>query len=161
MSRLESVTNENFAIYETKLGHFKVKYIGDEITFLKRIESEDVENFGVKTELTDKLYSQLCEYLDGKRECFDLPLKLVGTEFQKKVWQALCDIPYGETRSYKDVAIAVGNPKASRAVGMANNKNPINVIVPCHRVIGASGKLVGYAGGLSMKEFLLDVEKGK
>ncbi len=148
----------NFAIYETKLGYFKMEYENEYITFFKKIFDKEVNDFGTKTELTNKAFSQLLEYFDGKRKSFDLPYKLNGTDFQRKVWSALCDIPYGETRSYKDIAIAIGNEKASRAVGMANNKNPVTVIVPCHRVIGASGKLVGYAGGLSMKEFLLDME---
>ena len=99
------------------------------------------------------------EYLDGKRKEFDFPYKMIGTEFQKKVWHALTKIPYGETRTYKEIATAVGNPKASRAVGMANNRNPIFIVVPCHRVIGANGKLVGYAGGLDMKDALLSLEK--
>ncbi len=149
---------KDFAIYETKMGYFKMKYSGGNITFLKKIFDESISDFGTKTEITDKAYKELSEYFEGKRKQFDIPYKLTGTDFQKKVWSALCDIPYGETRSYKDIAAAVGNPKASRAVGMANNKNPITVIVPCHRVIGASGKLVGYAGGLTMKEFLLDME---
>ncbi len=150
----------NFAIYETKFGYFKMEYVDGYITFFGKTFDEIVADFGTKTDLTDKAYSQLIEYFNGKRKTFDLPYKLNGTDFQKKVWSALCDIPYGETRSYKDIAIAVGNPKASRAIGMANNKNPITVIVPCHRVIGASGKLVGYAGGLAMKEFLLKMECG-
>ena len=99
------------------------------------------------------------EYLNGKRKSFDIKYEINGTEFQKKVWKELTDIPYGETRSYKEIAVAVGNPKASRAVGMANNKNPIAIIVPCHRVIGSDGKLVGYAGGLDMKRALLTLEK--
>ncbi len=147
-----------FAIYETKFGYFKMGYSDGVITFFKKIFDEVVTDFGTKTELTDKAYNELLEYFDGKRKKFDIPYKLNGTEFQKKVWSALCDIPYGETRSYKDIAIAVGNEKASRAIGMANNKNPITVIVPCHRVIGASGNLIGYAGGLTMKEFLLKME---
>ncbi len=149
----------NFAIYETKVGYFKMEYTNGYITFFKKIFDENITDFGTKNELSQRAYEQLTEYFDGKRKNFDLPYKLNGTEFQKKVWSALCDIPYGQTRSYKDIAIAVGNEKASRAVGMANNKNPITVIVPCHRVIGASGKLVGYAGGLSMKEFLLEMEE--
>ncbi len=149
---------KNFAIYETKFGYFKMEYEDGNITFFKKIFDEVVTDFGSKTELTDKAYTQLLEYFDGKRKTFDVPFELNGTDFQKKVWSALTRIPYGETRSYKDIAIAVGNHKASRAIGMANNKNPITVIVPCHRVIGASGKLVGYAGGLSMKEFLLKME---
>ena len=95
----------------------------------------------------------------GKRKEFDLPLLLKGTPFQKQVWEALLNIPFGETRSYKQIAEAIGNPKAVRAVGMANNKNPLLIVVPCHRVIGANGKLVGYAVGLDKKEFLLKLEK--
>lgn len=149
---------DSFAIYETKLGFIRMEYEEDVITYLKRIHDEPTD-FGTKTTLTNKVYNELLEYFDGKRKTFDFPYNLKGTEFQKKVWQALCDIPYGETRTYKDIAIAVGNPKASRAVGMANNKNPITIAVPCHRVIGANGKLVGYAGGLPMKEFLLNMEE--
>jgi len=88
-----------------------------------------------------------------------LPLAPAGTAFMQKVWNALLTIPYGETRSYKEIAIAVGNSKACRAVGMANNRNPISVVIPCHRVIGANGKLVGYGGGLDIKSYLLDLEK--
>ena len=96
--------------------------------------------------------------MDGKRKVFDLPLSLKGTDFQKQVWQALRDIPYGETRSYKQIAVAIGNPKAVRAVGMANNRNPLLIVVPCHRVIGTDGKMVGYAAGVDKKEFLLRLE---
>jgi len=102
--------------------------------------------------------SQLNEYFAGVRKSFDLPLKFSGTEFQKQVWHELSKIPYGETVSYKELAERVGNIKACRAVGMANNKNPIPIIIPCHRVIGANGKLTGYAGGLNVKKFLLDLE---
>ncbi|BDD09840.1 hypothetical protein FUAX_22720 [Fulvitalea axinellae] len=102
---------------------------------------------------------QLREYFSGERKAFDLKLNPAGTDFQKTVWQALAEIPYGESHSYKDVAVKVGNPKASRAVGMANNKNPLPIIVPCHRVVGANGKLTGYAYGLEMKRRLLDLEK--
>jgi len=91
---------------------------------------------------------QLYEYFEGKRREFNLPLKLSGTDFQNKVWKALCEIPYGETRSYKQIAERVENPGGSRAVGGANNKNPIMIVVPCHRVVGSNGNLVGYASGL-------------
>ena len=91
---------------------------------------------------------------------FDLPLRFdEGTPFMKQVWQALCTVPYAHTASYKDIAEAVGNPKACRAVGMANNRNPIAIIVPCHRIIGSTGALVGYGGGLGMKERLLELER--
>jgi len=102
---------------------------------------------------------ELEEYFQGKRREFSVPLKPDGTEFQKKVWKALTEIPYGETRNYGEVAAAVGNDKASRAVGMANHCNPIPVIIPCHRVIGKNGKLTGYAGGLEKKTALLDLER--
>ncbi|QUH29913.1 methylated-DNA--[protein]-cysteine S-methyltransferase [Vallitalea guaymasensis] len=104
-------------------------------------------------------FKQLDEYFSGKRKMFDMKLNPQGTQFQKKVWNALTKIPYGEVCSYKDIAIAVGNEKACRAVGMANSKNPIAIVVPCHRVIGSSGKLVGYAGGLDTKDELLKLEK--
>lgn len=102
---------------------------------------------------------ELNEYFAGKRREFSVPIRAEGTEFQKKVWQALVEIPYGETRSYSDIAQMVGSPKAARAVGMANHVNPIPVIVPCHRVVGKGGKLVGYAGGLDMKTALIELEK--
>ncbi|OTG68427.1 glycosyltransferase [Acinetobacter sp. ANC 4218] len=101
---------------------------------------------------------QLTEYFAGTRQQFDLPLDFEGTEFQKKVWQALLTIPFGETRSYRDIAEQVGNVKAVRAVGAANGKNPISIIAPCHRVVGTNGKLVGFAGGLDNKEILLKLE---
>ena len=102
---------------------------------------------------------QLSEYFAGARQQFDLPLDFEGTSFQKQVWQALLAIPYGETRSYKQIAEQLGNPKAVRAVGAANGKNPISIIAPCHRVIGSSGKLVGFAGGLANKDILLKIEQ--
>lgn len=104
--------------------------------------------------------NQLEAYFSGKLKSFDLKLAPEGTEFQKSVWKALYEIPYGETRTYKDIAVSVGKPKAYRAVGLANNRNPIAIIIPCHRVIGANGKLTGYASGLEIKEFLLKFEGG-
>lgn len=103
-------------------------------------------------------FEQLDEYFIGKRRVFDLPLSFVGTGFQKRVWKALTRIPFGETRSYGEVAESIRKPLAMRAVGGANNKNPIAIIVPCHRVIGADGKLVGYGGGLAKKKWLLNHE---
>lgn len=102
--------------------------------------------------------TQLKEYFAGRRRAFTVPLHLQGTAFQQRAWAALCEIPYGETRSYGQQAAAIGNPKASRAVGMANNRNPVLILVPCHRVIGADGRLVGYGGGLEVKRALLDLE---
>ncbi|KJY82985.1 cysteine methyltransferase [Vibrio galatheae] len=104
---------------------------------------------------------QLDEYFSGVRKVFDVPISALGTAFQKQVWQALTTIPYGETWSYQDLANAIGNPKAVRAVGLANGKNPVSVIVPCHRVIGKNGKLTGYAGGVERKAKLLELEQAQ
>jgi len=104
---------------------------------------------------------QVGKYLAGELRDFSLPLDFRGTEFQAGAWKALLAIPYGETRSYKDMAEMVGRPKAFRAVGLANNRNPISIIAPCHRVIGSSGALVGYGGGLPMKRWLLSLEQGR
>lgn len=112
----------------------------------------------VETTLIREAFLQLEAYFAGQLHEFSLPLAPQGTEFMQSVWKALLAIPYGETVSYKDIAVAIDNPKAVRAVGMANNKNPIPIFIPCHRVIGSDGKLVGYGGGLSIKEFLLDLE---
>ena len=101
---------------------------------------------------------QLAEYFAGERRFFALPLDFVGTEFQKKVWQALVAIPFGETRSYSQIAREIGHPLAVRAVGAANGRNPLSIIAPCHRVIGANGTLTGFAGGLEIKAFLLALE---
>lgn len=101
---------------------------------------------------------QLGEYFAGKRDRFDLPLDFTGTDFQKQVWQALLTIPYGQTRSYSDIAAQIGRAKAVRAVGAANGRNPISIVAPCHRVVGASGALTGFAGGLRAKELLLALE---
>jgi methylated-DNA-[protein]-cysteine S-methyltransferase len=103
---------------------------------------------------------QLDEYFDGRRRVFDLPLSLAGNPFERRVWEALREIPYGQTISYGALAAAVGNPGGARAVGVANARNPVAVIVPCHRVIGADGNLTGYGGGLERKRFLLDLEAG-
>jgi methylated-DNA-[protein]-cysteine S-methyltransferase len=112
-----------------------------------------------ETPLIQKAATQIKEYFEGKRKQFKLPLVMHGTEFQLAVWQALQNIHYGETRSYKEIAASIGRPKAVRAVGMANNRNPISIIVPCHRVIGHDGKLVGYGGGLPLKQYLLELER--
>lgn len=121
--------------------------------------SDGTVNYCEKNELIEKVISQLEEYFAGRRKQFKLPLNPSGSEFQKKVWSELLKIPYGETRTYKHIAEAIGNEKASRAIGNANNKNPIGIIIPCHRVIGTNGKLIGYAGGLDKKQKLLELEK--
>ncbi|WOX05073.1 methylated-DNA--[protein]-cysteine S-methyltransferase [Microbulbifer pacificus] len=110
------------------------------------------------TALTDLAAAQLQAYFSGERQAFDLPLDAAGTPFQQSVWRALCAIPYGETRNYRELAETIGNPKAVRAVARANGANPLSVVVPCHRVIGSDGTLTGYAGGLEMKARLLALE---
>lgn len=106
----------------------------------------------------DAVKDQLSDYFAGNRKVFDLPITLHGTDFQKRVWTLLFNIPYGETRSYGELALKLGAPKASRAVGLANGANPIPIIIPCHRVIGSDGKLTGFGGGIKTKQFLLDLE---
>ncbi len=153
-------------IYETRIGSLLIAEDGQGITDLMTIREEDRESLALKYAFaeTDRLReaaAQLAEYLEGSRKEFTLPLNPQGTPFQRKVWEALRKIPYGETRSYKQIAKEIGNEKACRAVGMANNRNPILCVIPCHRVIGANGSLVGYAGGLDLKKQLLQLEKGK
>jgi len=146
--------------YETTIGKIGITDNGSEITGLYFSNDQLPDDIYVEeTTLLKEAAQQLADYFSGRRITFDLPLAPAGTEFQQKVWKVLQEIPYGETWSYKQVAIAIGNPNASRAVGMANNKNPIAIFIPCHRVIGANGKLVGYAGGLDIKEQLLEVEQ--
>ena len=146
-----------FAVYNTKIGKLKIEYENDVLTGIAYTENEKEQ--GIRSELSDKTVLQLEEYFDGRRKEFEIPLKLIGTEFQKKVWNELLKIPYGATVSYKDIAIKIGNPKACRAVGMANHNNPILIIVPCHRVINENNKLGGYALGLDLKRKLLELEK--
>jgi methylated-DNA-[protein]-cysteine S-methyltransferase len=128
----------------------------------------NTEHINGKIEISDKwilnndffvdIINELNEYISGERKVFSVKLNLEGTEFQKKVWNELIKIPYGKLYTYKQIATLVGNENASRAVGTANNKNPIPIIIPCHRVIGSNGKLVGYAGGLKLKEQLINHE---
>ncbi|KHS57464.1 MULTISPECIES: methylated-DNA--[protein]-cysteine S-methyltransferase [Terrisporobacter] len=148
----------NIFFYETEIGIIGIRENNKSITdiFFSKVDTNDnIE----ETDLIKECFKQLKEYFEGNRMKFDLPLDARGTEFQKKVWNELLNIPYGETKSYKDIAVAIGNEKACRAIGMANNKNPIPIIIPCHRVIGSNGKLVGYAGGVNVKEKLLNIEK--
>lgn len=113
-----------------------------------------------RTPLLERAQRQLEEYFAGGRRAFDLPLQPQGTDFQRAVWRALVDIPYGETRNYRQMAEAAGSPKGYRAAGLANNRNPIVVVIPCHRVVGSDGSLTGYGGGLDKKEYLLALERG-
>ncbi|GAA0764647.1 methylated-DNA--[protein]-cysteine S-methyltransferase [Clostridium subterminale] len=146
-----------YAFYDFEFGILKIGYTDTAIIFLKQVDQIDVDN--EHSTLSDLAFDQVREYLKGHRRTFDFPYELHGTEFQKKVWNALCQVPYGETCTYKEIASVVGNSKASRAVGMANNKNPLMVVVPCHRIVGTDGNLIGYAGGLDMKKALLELER--
>ncbi|PHM63456.1 methylated-DNA--[protein]-cysteine S-methyltransferase [Xenorhabdus ishibashii] len=121
-------------------------------------EKKELES---KSVITKQCAKELQEYFKGKRLTFTVPLSMQGTEFQQRVWQQLCKIPYGEMWSYKQLALTLGSVNYCRAVGMANSRNPISLIVPCHRVIGHDGKLVGYTGGLDIKRWLLDHEKNR
>ena len=126
----------------------------------KRVRlAELIEN--IQHPMLLKVKQQLEQYFAGQRQQFNLPLDFQGTDFQQQVWRALLTIPYGETRSYKDIALQIGNEKAMRAVGAANGRNPISIIAPCHRVIGSGGALVGFAGGLDKKQILLSLEQGQ
>lgn len=143
--------------YKNKIGIIKITYDRkvESISLVDKIGKEDK-----KTNLTDKINYQIKEYLSGKLKVFDFynDISLKGTEFQLKVWKELQNIPYGETRTYKEIAQAIGKPKAIRAVASAIGKNPIMIIIPCHRVIGSDGKLHGYAYGLDLKKNLLNIE---
>lgn len=141
----------------TKIG--KIGIIEEENKIIKIVANEKIEKVAEKdTSLLIEASKQIQQYLDGKRKSFDLPLNPKGTEFMKKVWEALLKIPYGETKTYKQIAQMIGNPKAVRAVGMTNHNNPIPIVIPCHRVIGSNGSLTGYALGLDMKKYLLELE---
>lgn len=149
----------NYFCYDTEIGRIKISEKDEKIIGLGFSDYKKENEIEKETDAIRKTYLQLKEYLSGKRKNFDIEIEMIGTEFQKKVWKELLNIPYGETRSYKDIAIAIGNGKACRAVGNANNKNPIAIIVPCHRVVGSNGSMTGYAGGLDIKEKLLKIEK--
>jgi methylated-DNA-[protein]-cysteine S-methyltransferase len=144
-------------IYNTEIGKFQI--IEESGVIIGVNFNTDTNIREQESKLIRTTYLQIKEYLQEKRKEFDIPIKMYGTEFQKKVWKELQKIPYGETRSYKQIAENIGNSKACRAVGMANHNNPIAIIIPCHRVIGTNDKLVGYAGGIDIKQKLLNLEK--
>ncbi|MBN1776599.1 MAG: methylated-DNA--[protein]-cysteine S-methyltransferase [Clostridiales bacterium] len=143
---------------ETPLGNMTLAEADGKLTELRLKARENDGERKQSTPLLRKAAQELNEYFDGKRKAFSVPLQPSGTAFQQAVWAALQAIPYGETRAYGEIARQLGKPNAARAVGMANNRNPLPVFIPCHRVIGANGKLVGYGGGLRIKEFLLKLE---
>ncbi len=141
--------------FESPVGNMTVKSNGSAITEISLGKFED----GIKDNLTEKAVNELKRYFDGTLTEFTFPIELSGTDFQKKVWKILTEIPYGETYSYGDVAERLGGKRYSRAVGGAVNKNPVLIAIPCHRVIGADGSLTGFACGLSVKKHLLNLEK--
>lgn len=149
IGRILIVENEDYIV--------KVEFLNDKTFSL----NEGIFKVGTEKEtlLIRKTKLELMEYFSGKRKIFDIPIKLDGTDFQIKVWKELLKLPYGTTCSYLDIAKKIGNPNGARAVGMANNKNKIQIIIPCHRVIGSDKKLIGYAGGIKIKEKLLKLEK--
>ncbi|RIY33253.1 hypothetical protein CJP74_02170 [Psittacicella melopsittaci] len=147
----------NFAVYSCQLGYLKIYY--DEHLVVALTLEEHCSNQGRKTPLTDQVYQQIEEYLAGKRKTFTFAYELRGTDFAKQVWQELQKIPYGQVRSYKQIAQSLGKPNACRAVGNANTQNPLPLVFPCHRVINANGKIGGYAFGVEKKAYLLELEK--
>lgn len=147
--------------YNYKYKEYNFKIVADE-NFVLQLTFNDSGICDAREKLTpliEKTIKELEEYFNGKRKVFDIPVKPHCTPFQKVVLGNLVKIPYGKTISYKELATLCGNPKASRAVGMANHNNPIAILIPCHRVVGSNGKLTGYAGGLELKQELLDLEK--
>jgi methylated-DNA-[protein]-cysteine S-methyltransferase len=150
------MTKKYYGYYHSPIGILEI--ITTEDALVSAIFVEEVKEVTEQPEILREAIKQFDEYFKGTRKEFDLKCEMAGTEFQKSVWQALTTIPYGETWSYKQQAIAIGNEKASRAVGSANSKNLISIIIPCHRVVGSNKSLTGYAGGLDKKKWLLEHE---
>lgn len=150
------MTDICYSYFKSPIGFVQIGGTASEVTSLDFVElrMEEAES----NPLLDRASRQVAEYFAGKRQTFDLPITFQGTEFQERVWRQLLKVPFGRTASYQDIARGVGNSLAVRAVGAANGKNPIALIVPCHRIIGSNGKLVGYGGGLWRKEWLLNHE---
>jgi methylated-DNA-[protein]-cysteine S-methyltransferase len=153
-----------YSVMKTQIGALTLVGDGEELTGLYMTDHRHRPALPPGAVRHDAAFAearrQLAEYLSGERTEFDLPLRMEGTEFQQEVWRGLLAIPYGETVSYSELAQRIGRPGASRAVGLANGRNPISIVVPCHRVIGSSGALTGYGGGMERKRYLLDLEAG-
>ena len=143
---------------ETPIGRL---YLESEDGFLTRVSFTELEEGAAPDAVLNTAADQIREYFSGARKTFDLPLRPAGTPFQQSVWRALQAVPYGKTASYRDIARAIGNENACRAVGGANHANPIPIVIPCHRVIGARGALTGYAGGIEIKKQLLELEQNR
>ncbi len=147
--------------FHTPIGFLTIREEEQKLTnLLWRAASEKMMKNERHSDFLHEVYTQVNEYFAGRRRQFDVALKYEGTPFQQSVWRQLQKIPYGETRSYQEIAIGIGNEKAVRAVGQANNKNPIMIIIPCHRVIHKNGDITGFACGVEVKQYLLDLEKG-
>ena len=163
---------KNRKSYKTDIGRIEIVSENGSILFVSINEELNIDEKNLPYEQTkeevidneddvcNEAFRQIVEYIEGKRKKFDFPICFKGTDFQNLVWNELLKVPYGETRTYKDIAISIGNENASRAVGGAVNKNPLLIIIPCHRIIGSGGRLVGYRGGILLKERLLDIERG-
>lgn len=151
----------NMFYYQTDIGRIGIAEQDGQLTNLYfATDNPPIGRYAInETDVLREANKQLQEYLHGQRKTFCLPLAPAGTEFMLRVWEALGTIPYGETRNYQEIAQSIGNYKAARAVGLANSKNPISIFIPCHRVIGANGKLTGYLGGLQIKQQLLELER--
>lgn len=149
-----------YTYYHTPAGLLRISENGAAITHILWIDGwQERRPSASLTPLLKQVILELNEYFAGRRRTFDLPLAPEGTEYQMRTWQALREIPYGETRSYKQIAEAIGSPSGARSVGTANNRNPISILIPCHRVIGSTGRMVGYAGGSDAKRQLLNLER--
>lgn len=146
----------HFATYSSPFGPIEIGYEGGNLLSIRRGSCKTQH---IPSDVSDLANMQLQEYFRGKRTAFDLPISLKGTPFQLAVWNSLLEIPYGEVRTYGQIAARLGNPNAARAVGQAANRNPLWIVVPCHRVIGRNASLTGYAGGLDMKHALLELEQ--
>lgn len=150
--------NKKYSYYQVDKFLFEIITLNDQyVISLKVVNSKKEVN--QKFDLSDLVFKQLCEYFDRQRKSFDFPIKLIGTDFQIKVWNALLKIPYGKTKSYQQIAKDIGCEKAYRAIGNANNKNPIIIAIPCHRVIKNNNQIGGYALGDNVKKYLLDLEQ--
>ena len=145
-----------YGYYKSPIGNLRI--VVDENSLVALDFNEDEKKQSDEHRYIKEVKKKIDEYFKGTRELFDLNIKINGTDFQNKVWNELTKIPYGETISYKELAARIGNDKACRAVGNANNKNKISIVIPCHRVVGSNKKLVGYAGGLEKKEWLINHE---
>ena len=148
---------EQYAFYPSLFGFLRIGYQDGYITNIRFAKNPDALHSPCP--LSDLAAGQILEYLNGKRRSFDFPVAPSGTEFQQTVWKELARIPYGEVRTYGQIASSLGKPGAARAVGLACNRNPLWIVIPCHRVVGKDGSLTGYAGGLSLKESLLAIER--